>query len=71
MCYTQVTEADIPNYFAYARYFALSDNNFSSITAESFANHMYTVAAQSGGAITDPNPRPTRDAMPGQEPMSR
>jgi phospholipase C len=67
MCYSQVTEADIPNYFSYARYFALADNNFSSITAESFANHMYTVAAQSGGAITDPYPPtfPGCDAKPG------
>jgi phospholipase C len=67
LCYTQVTEQDIPNYFAYAKYFALADNNFSSITAESFANHMYTVAAQSGGAFTDPNPttKPGCDGNPG------
>jgi phospholipase C len=67
MCYSQVTQQDIPNYFAYASYFALADDNFSSITAESFAAHMYTVAAQSGGAITDPYPPtfPGCDAKPG------
>ena len=56
LCYSQVTQQDIPNYWNYAQYFALADNHFSSITAESFANHMYTVAAQSGGAIADPSP---------------
>jgi phospholipase C len=53
--YTQMTEADIPNYFAYARSFVLGDRMFSSITSDSFPNHLYTVAAQTGGAIGSPN----------------
>jgi phospholipase C len=48
---TQFTEQDIPNYFAYARQFVLSDNTFSSLKGASFSNHLYMIAAQSGGAI--------------------
>ena len=48
---TQFTEADIPNYFAYARQFVLSDNTFSSLKGASFSNHLYMIAAQSAGAI--------------------
>ncbi len=47
--YSQYLEEDIPNYFAYARYFTLADRMFSSLTGPSFPNHLYTVAAQSGG----------------------
>ncbi len=52
--YTQVTEQDIPNYFAYARNFVLADRMFSSVHGPSFPNHLYSVAAQSGGAIDNP-----------------
>jgi len=55
MAYTQLTEADIPNYFRYARSFVLADRMFSSLTGPSFPNHLYTVGAQSGGAINNPN----------------
>jgi phospholipase C len=51
LSYTQLTESDIPNYFALARYFTLGDAMFSSLTGPSFPNHLYTVGAQSGGAI--------------------
>ena len=54
LAYTQYTEADIPNYFAYARTFVLADAFFSSLTGPSFPNHLYTVGAQSGGAINNP-----------------
>ncbi|MDO8589252.1 MAG: alkaline phosphatase family protein [Armatimonadota bacterium] len=53
--YTQLTEADIPNYFLLAKVFTLADNMFSSIHEGSFPNHLYTVAAQAGGAITNPS----------------
>lgn len=56
LCYTQLAEQDIPNYFAYARHFVLADNHFSSEHGPSWPNHMYTVAAQSGGAIANPQP---------------
>ena len=54
--YTQMGESDIPNYFAYARNFVLADHMFSSLRGPSFPNHLYTVAAQSGGAINNPKP---------------
>jgi phospholipase C len=54
LSYTQLTESDIPNYFALARYFALGDAMFSSLTGPSFPNHLYTVGAQSAGAINNP-----------------
>jgi phospholipase C len=55
LAYTQLSENDIPNYFALARYFTLADAMFSSLTGPSFPNHLYTVGAQSGGAINNPN----------------
>jgi phospholipase C len=58
LAYTQLTEADIPNYFAYARHFVLADHMFSSLTGPSFPNHLYTVGAQSGGAINNPQRTP-------------
>jgi phospholipase C len=54
--YTQMRESDIPNYFAYARNFVLADHMFSSLRGPSFPNHLYTVAAQSGGVINNPQP---------------
>lgn len=54
--YTQLRETDIPNYFAYARNFVLADHMFSSLAGPSFPNHLYTIAAQSGGAIDNPHP---------------
>jgi len=52
--YTQFTSPDIPNYWTYAQKFTLADNMFSSLTGPSFPNHLYTVAATSGGAINNP-----------------
>ena len=54
ICYTQMTQQDIPNYFSYAQNFVLADETFSSLHGESFPNHLYTVAAQSGGVIDNP-----------------
>jgi phospholipase C len=54
LSYTQFVESDIPNYFAYARAFVLGDRMFSSLTGPSFPNHLYTIGAQSGGAINNP-----------------
>jgi phospholipase C len=49
--YTQATQSQLPNYFTYAQNFVLADNAFSSIQADSFTNHLYTVAAQDDGAL--------------------
>ena len=54
LSYTSMTEAQIPNYYAYARYYALGDKMFSSIHSDSFPNHLYTIAAGSGGVISIP-----------------
>ena len=48
---TQMTQTDIPNYFSYASHFTLGDHMFASLHGPSFPNHLYAVAAQSGGAI--------------------
>ncbi|HZU22626.1 MAG TPA: alkaline phosphatase family protein [Terriglobales bacterium] len=53
--YTQMGEADIPNYFAYARKYVLADRMFSDIVGPSFPNHLVTVAADNGGAVSNPN----------------
>ena len=47
---SQLSQADIPNYWAYARAYALDDHFFSTINGPSFPNHLVTVAASS------PNP---------------
>jgi len=49
---TQFSQADIPNYWAYAKHFTLGDHMFSSLMGPSYPNHLYTVAAQSGGEAT-------------------
>jgi phospholipase C len=54
LCYSQLHQSDIPNYFAYASKFVLADHMFSSIHGNSFSNHLFTVAAQSGGAFDNP-----------------
>src|SRR5205085_1563276 len=51
---TQLYQSDIPNYWTYAQNFVLGDNMFSSLMGPSFPNHLYTVAAQSGGTIDNP-----------------
>jgi phospholipase C len=54
MAYSQLSESDIPNYYAYAKNFVLSDNMFSSLHGPSLPNHLYTIAATSGGDISTP-----------------
>jgi len=41
----------IPNYWEYARKYTLCDAFYSSLTGPSQPNHLYTVAAQSGGLV--------------------
>jgi len=53
--YVQFYQTDIPNYWSYAESFALADDMFSSIHADSFPNHLYTIAAQSGGVLSAPS----------------
>ena len=55
---TQLYQSDIPNYWLYAQNFVLGDNMFSSLMGPTFPNHLYTIAAQSGGAIDNPVDNP-------------
>ncbi len=45
----QYTQSDIPDYWAYAKQFGLSDNFFSSDASSSSPNHIGMLAAQTGG----------------------
>jgi phospholipase C len=49
--YTQAHESDIPTYWAYASRFVLADHYFTSVHGPSLPNHLFSVAAQSGGVI--------------------
>jgi phospholipase C len=49
--YSYLLEEDIPNYWYWAEEYVLSDNFFASANGPSFPNHLYTIAAQSGGAV--------------------
>ncbi len=55
MSMSQMYQSDIPNYWNYAQTYTLSDETFASIKSGSFPNHMYTIAATSADAITNPN----------------
>jgi phospholipase C len=50
--YTQMTEANIPNYWSYAQHFTLADHMFSSLEGPSMPNHLFTVAASATGKFT-------------------
>jgi phospholipase C len=52
--YTQFLPEDLPNYWRWAQEFVLFDNFFSSAHGPSFPNHLYTIAATSGGAVENP-----------------
>jgi phospholipase C len=52
--YQVADEQDIPNYWALARSFVLSDNFYSALHGPSFPNHLYTIAATSGGVTDNP-----------------
>src|SRR5579883_1172374 len=52
---TQLLQEDIPNYWTYAEQFVIADQMFSSLLGPSFPNHLYAVAAQSGGADDNPS----------------
>lgn len=55
---------DIPNYWAYARHYTLDDHFFSSLNGPSLPNHVYMVAAQSGGLVVNVNTIPQlKEAM--------
>jgi phospholipase C len=55
--YTQLVERQLPNYWHWAEEYVLFDNFFASAWGPSFPNHLYTIAAQSGGARDNPRRR--------------
>jgi phospholipase C len=52
--YSQLHRSQLPNYWRWAEEFVLFDNVFASAHGPSFPNHLYTIAAQSGGARDNP-----------------
>ncbi len=52
--YTQLHAGQLPNYWHWAKQNVLADNFFASATGPSFPNHLYTIAAQSGGSHDNP-----------------
>ena len=52
--YTQATAQSIPNCWHWARNFVLCDNFFASAVGNSYPQHLFFVAGQSGGAFTAP-----------------
>jgi len=52
--YQQLAPGDIPNLYAYARHFTLSDRTFASVPSPTLPTHLHTVAAQDGGVISNP-----------------
>ncbi len=49
--YTQFSEEDIQAYWNWAERYVLADRFFASAVGPSFPNHLYTIAATSGGAL--------------------
>ncbi|MGH2658906.1 MAG: phospholipase C [Actinomycetota bacterium] len=52
--YTQFLPDDLGNYRHWAERFVLLDNFFTSAHGPSFPNHLFAIAAQSGGAFENP-----------------
>ncbi len=52
--YSQFQEEQLPNYWSWAREYALSDNFFASALGPSYPNHFFFIAGQSGGVIDNP-----------------
>ncbi|MDB4958548.1 MAG: acid phosphatase [Myxococcales bacterium] len=55
LAYAQYGEADIPNYWQYARHFTLGDRFFANELGPSFPGHTFVLAAQAGWATGNPN----------------
>ncbi|HEY6037397.1 MAG TPA: alkaline phosphatase family protein [Kofleriaceae bacterium] len=55
LVYAQYQESDIPNYWQYARHFALADRFFANVLGPSFPGHTEVLAAQAGWALGNPN----------------
>ena len=56
--YTQLHRDQLPNYWHWATHNVLFDDVFASAQGPSFPNHLFTIAAQSGGAHDNPRRPP-------------
>ena len=56
--YTQFASEDLPNYWHWASEFVLGDNFFASAQGPSFPNHLFAIAATSGGTHENPPQNP-------------
>jgi phospholipase C len=52
--YSQFVASDLPNYWHWASEYVLGDNFFASAQGPSFPNHLFAIAATSGGAHENP-----------------
>jgi phospholipase C len=62
--YTVLDADQLPNYWLWAKEFAISDHFFASAAGPSYPNHFFFIAGQSGGAIDNPEnigAKPTAD----------
>jgi phospholipase C len=58
--YSVFDEDQIPNYWHWAREYAISENFFASAAGPSYPNHFFFIAGTSGGAIDNPENIKTR-----------
>src|SRR4029079_17120674 len=62
--FTQFHRSDVEAYWSWAKHYVLADKFFASAIGPSFPNHMYSIAATSGGALDNPwQPPPTLAEM--------
>jgi phospholipase C len=54
--YVQYHQADVPNYWAYAKRFAIADHFFSSVYGPTPMEHLWTIAAQSDRFVDSERP---------------
>ncbi len=57
--YTQLHHDQLPNYWHWASHNVLFDNFFASAQGPSFPNHLYAIAATSGGTHDNPRRKPS------------
>jgi len=67
--YSQFQEQQLPNYWHWAREYALSDNFYASALGPSYPNHFFFIAGQSGGVIDNPENILTRPGKDGAKPF--
>jgi phospholipase C len=63
--YSQFRENQVPNYWQWARDYAVSDHFFASVAGPSYPNHFFFIAGTSGGAIDNPENILTRKLKDG------